>query len=390
MNSLHLKTRGVVLVFWLVLIVYMILTTPRNYYNLKTLRPNEILKNIQQTENNTKIDIVLSPSSIIRNDTNYTLLSILRFAPWVNRIHIPFSEQMKTTSIVSDIFSKNKVIVFKTELLNYTIMSPRLTEKFIIIQPDYIFTNYVFSWHFFINKTPVMRTKNMGCMAMTRSIFNQCIFKENIPKSHQYVFAMLKGIEDDDIKFVNNKDKFYLNNDLNIVSSTKNVVGRNEEEIKKLLMHTTKHKTKGIIIAISSQDNDDDIINDIPESDQGYLIIWIKLSNFKNSHKRLSFLHRCFATNNILIELNPKQFEFNIETISTEIMKKFNNDEKKQITKILSCNNVPIFLSNIYSGFIQNLSNQIGNKLSQVYEVPFEVFQKRTQQTPESLRLKYV
>lgn len=390
MNSLHLRTRGFVLVCWLVLIVYMILTTPRNYYNLKTLRPNEILKNIQKSENNTKIDIVLSPSSIIRNDTNYTLLSILRFAPWVNRIHIPFSKQMETTNIVSDTFSKNKVIVFKTDLLNYTIMSPRLTEKFIIIQPDYIFTNYVFSWHFFINETPVMRTKNMGCMAMTRSIFNQCIFKENIPKSHQYVFAMLKGIEDGDIKFVNNKDKFYLNNDLKIVSSTKNVVGRNEEEIKTLLMHTKQHKTKGIIIAISSQDNDDDIINDIPESEQGYLIIWIKLSNFKNSNKRLSFLHRCFATNNILIEINPKQFEFNIETISTEIMKKFNNDEKKQITKILSCNNVPIFLSNIYSGFIQNLSNKIGNKLAQVYEVPFEVFQKRTQQTAESLRLKYV
>lgn len=162
-----------VVVFWVSLFVMM------TNSQLQFTSAKQQLQHLYQEG----IDVVL-----VAPVSEKTLLSIKKYMGWIRNIHI----QNK------DIYQDTRIIPFKQELVHYSMTSPLLSEHFVIIQPGWLFTDYVFASQFFINKQPVVR-KSLGkpLAALTRKIFNENSFYDH--KVCPVVFALQHGIKNKSI-----------------------------------------------------------------------------------------------------------------------------------------------------------------------------------------------
>lgn len=221
--------RALGLIAALVLVVLSLSSSGRN--RARELRLLELVE--QPTP---PIDVVLGfPTVEVDNpQSNFTVLSILRFAPWVRRIHLHLPPSSPSSSdAVADHWQDWKehrhsrlIYVREKELSGYYRHSPYLSERFIFWPGGRLLVNYVFPWEFFVDEHPVRRN---DLIPMTRALWGELqsvppVLPERrpvreVPRSssgfdrdelegwfrhsrphrlgHEMVLVLLAGVEDD-------------------------------------------------------------------------------------------------------------------------------------------------------------------------------------------------
>lgn len=309
--------------------------------------------------------------------TNYTVLSILRFAPWIKTIHLQIHQKLlKHVDVWKSWTTASRITYFIGSPLTYSLTSPILSQDFIIMDSNCFFSNYVFPWQFFFRDSPVVRTSYMGCYPTKRKMFNQAGYLQSYNETLldvQTQYVTLKGLTEKTILFQDNLDmlSFSFAND-NLITSITSIDSKPVplELIGKYLKYEEKNKsTKKTfnLVLIVVQNHTDDASILIPSSlYQECIKLWVKVSELGDGYDRLSFVHRMIATHSMFVELVPSQFK-NIEEITVDIVK-----------NIRSLSNGEVFnVKNVLSYGIDDsyqLINNISNKLASFYDTVYEVF----------------
>jgi hypothetical protein len=117
------------------------------------------------------IDLILASPMIVgsadipESNTNFTLLSVVRFAAWVRRIHI-YDPHLASQSPQDP---QARLVYFGEDLRRYCLICPLLSEHFLLLKPHHLLTNYVMPWFFFVNGRIVRESTESGLTAMSRS-----------------------------------------------------------------------------------------------------------------------------------------------------------------------------------------------------------------------------
>jgi hypothetical protein len=298
--------------------------------------------------------------------------SVRTFLPWVGRIHIPATlyqdghqvsgEQVKQepeqekVAKLPDLFQgwvdDAQVLVFDKPLLEYTLASPRLAEHFLLLDPRYIFANYVFPWQFFLSGSPVVRSTWFGCTPCTRRIFNECWYRTVAPPK-QLRHAVREGVKSKLIRFKDNRDGL-----------TKACL---DEGVTKepMFQRAAKDRTQPfrVTLCLIGQGQADDRDIHLPEEFDTVIQIWVRLSDVKDSLQRLKFMHRMIVTNNVFVEVVPQNFNNSDEQCAVETVRRIRNMVGSQP---LNVSHVFSYLPTAATEFV----NSVAHKVAAVYEVP--------------------
>jgi hypothetical protein len=267
----------------------------------------------------TDLDVVLL------EDIHEKVSTILKFMPWARKIHIQ-------TNVNPNPISQNRVILFKQNLLHYSLTSPILAQHFIVIESGFTLSNYLFPSQFFINKQPVIRMKN-NVFGMTRTIFNENAFYE-YDKSQQVLFAFKNAIKNRQILY-----KSYPLIHVQESNTMRDILNNNN------IIHATA------IIVSDSYLQDINMTNNIQQ-------IWIVIiKTVEYSYQRLHFFQRVASVNGTIIEIIPKK---NLETVIVEVIGKI---KSVMLHK-------PKF---VFGPKELCIANNLGNKISQVYNIGFTI-----------------
>lgn len=378
-----------VLLLGLVLFLYSMATLSGTPHGLKRLTSQEVVEYVQLRKLD-PVDVVLmtpfvkfKPSQRFDNtksgdtnsgDTNYSAMSVFRFAPWVRRIHLfdPDIEHHPENHLDHWISSqKSRVVYFHQDLLEYSLSSPFLAEKFIVLKPNFLITNYVFSWQFFVGTSPVIRNCNTGLMPLTRSLLNECIY-QNIKPEHYYRYSVWKGIQDGNILYEDNEDHFIAPCSQVPVTTTRAVSVFSEEQIQSFFrfkqVAKNREKPHKILLNIICNPHDD-IHFDAWTQNKDTVQVWVHLTDLKDASSRLSFFHRMIVNQNIFIEIQPNKFKWKPESVAAEVMRRLRSlsqNEPFSVTRVCS-----YWVSKDWR---ESLCNEIGNKLAMAYETGFDPF----------------
>jgi hypothetical protein len=179
---------GVILIaFWLS--AFFMVTQSQSVQQLTTKLEIQHINGIESG-----IDVVLL--SNLELDSEHSLASILQFMSWVRKIHVQCDSMQRDAKNCID---HQRIVEFKHDILHYTITSPHLAEHFILFQPGFLVTDYVFPSQFFINGHPVLRKPVVGVTALTRTIFNENAFYEH--KTCPVLFALRLGLKHRTIRY---------------------------------------------------------------------------------------------------------------------------------------------------------------------------------------------
>jgi hypothetical protein len=284
----------------------------------------------------TEIDVVLL------EDSYEKLSTVLKFMPWARKVHIQ-------TNVNPNPISQERVILFKQNLLHYSLTSPTLAQHFIVIESGFTLSNYLFPSQFFINKQPVIRMKN-NVFGMTRTIFNENAFYE-YDKSQQVLFAFKNAIK--------NRQILYKSYPLVHVqeSNTMRDISNHDN-----IIHAT-----AIIVS-------DSYLQDINMSNIQQ--IWIVIINkVEYSYQRLHFFQRVASVSGTIIEIIPKK---NIESVIVEVIGKIKSVMLDNIRKSLN-DGVHTVLTKpkfVFGPKELCIANNLANKISQVYDIGFTILEK--------------
>jgi len=377
----------ILLLFYVCMFLYTLITLSCAPAGLETLSEKHVLNYVKKRSFPEVDVIILDPCITLSNSnpnqpTNFSALSVMRFAPWIRRIHL----QSKPTKKQKDNYQHwkqnqhSRIVTFDEDLLTYSLTTPFLTECFLILQPEYLITNYIFNWQFFINGSPVLRTCMTGLTPLTRTIFNECVFKydrNNQPELKTLLsYTYRLAIEEKQLKYINNQDHFVTpcSTRPTLSSSTKKMSVFNENSVKDYFHFEESNKDRSskpfkIVIVLMSEWTDD-LTYEIDPKYNNVVQVWINLFQKVHHGKRLSFLHRMLVKKNVFIELDAQSFGWNHEQIGAEIMKqliKVSNNEKFEILETFS------YMGNNSSTVCRNC-NVIANKIGKVYSCPVSVF----------------
>jgi len=352
----------IIIIVIIVIIILLALVTLPTLFDLNTLDTLSSNKIIQHVNGDYIVDIVLLPPFVIDSGTNFSFLSVLRYIPWVRRVHI-FDENIP--SLPS---TESKIMYFNQSLLHYSITTPYLSEMFLVLEPEFVVTNYIFPWQFFIRSSPVIRDCNIGIHPFTRHIFNECIYSQsNLPNfAAMKLYAVNQGKSLKTILYKNNADHIIPPCSALPITSTKHAkhipvdlrsLFQYEEPIK---MHD-----QDIVIVVINQ-NWEDLFFCPPLQFQHCTQLWV-CPLTKNTSKRLSFIHRMKVTKNMYIELASKDTEKNC----VRVMRNLKGGRMRGVKCVCS-----------------HKANKIGNRLAQIYDLPLEILISTTTQKNEIERLK--
>ena len=343
-------------------LIMCIFSVAKNTQNTEHLDENELLKCI--SEKTPPIDIILIPPFVIDPDTktNFSAMSILRFAPWVHRIHIKDQNQQQSQQHF-DYWQKNqdkRLIFFHEDLLTYSVQTPYLAEHFIVLFPQYLITNYVFPWQFVVRDQLSRKSCKSGLACMTRTLLNECYPMRT--EVLDEVFKCLKNNTDD---YLNNYDHFIPACSNRRISSTKLIRTFESNTIKSYFQFEDIEKTPSAIHLIVVDQIEDDLVFALERT--SVMQLWVHIANGSASPaKRLSFLHRMRACKNLSMECQRQ----NPEKMGADIM--------KQVRKL------GVKIARIYSN---SACQKLGNKLSVVYQCPSTVLILKQEASDELDRL---
>ena len=327
------------------------------------------------------VDAVVMPPFVMSKDekTNYTVLSIFRFAPWIRRIHIvvpkSMHEEYKHTTNLVDYWkthSNQKIVHTCQDLLEYSLASPFLAKQFIVVKPSYIFSNYVFNWQFFINDSPVLRTCVTGIIPLTRDILNECVYQKLTEKNY-FKYALTKGLQDKTVRFYNNKDHFIGSCSSLPLKNTQKLVVYDEKNVRQMLRFTVKNKERSkpykIVVCIINE-YIHNLKFTLPTEYENKIQMWVYLGQPDKHSQRLSFLSRVMVTNNFFLEIDPTTHNYNSESIGAFVMKHL----RSTVTNVEDLTVKQIFSYGLQSNSSTQMCNEVGNKLAKTYECPYNVF----------------
>jgi hypothetical protein len=352
---------------WLMLLLYILLSNT-NSQPYSTLQATDIIAHMQN-DPAAEIDVIILTPTVKSEDekTDYTILSVLRFAKWVKRIHLACKE--KHSNVYEAWTTQSNLILFHHDLLQYTLTAPNLSEKFIIISPQHLFSNYVFKWQFFAGDSPCVKLQPAGCTPLTRTIFNECVYTKVDPK-YQIAYAVSKGLRTGTIAYANNRDHLTISHNPMTISSIKKIsTQRSEDTIFKYFKYTDRQlgfdNPVKVVVCVIGNNTDDQYVK-LPTNTDSTVKIWVKLSTISHDSARLSFLHRMLAGRHMFVEISPDG----------------STDEQYSVRIIRSLRSLlksPFVVTRVFSyGMKENLSNkilsnEIANKLAIYFQSLFEI-----------------
>ena len=344
------------IIILLALVTLLTLLTLLDLNTLDTLSSNKI---IQHVHGDYTVDVVLLPPFVIDSGTNFSFLSVLRYIPWVRRVHI-FEE-----NIPSPTLTESRIMHFNQSLLHYSISTPYLSETFLVLEPEFVVTNYIFPWQFFIGSSPVIRDCNIGIHPFTRQIFNECIYSQsNLPNfAAMKLHAVNKGKSLKTILYKNNADHIIPPCSALPITSTKHAKYI-PADLRSLFQYEEPMKMhdQDVVIVVINQ-NWEDLFFCPPLQFQHYKQIWA-CPLTKITSKRLSFIHRMKVTKNMYIELTLKDTEKNCVRVMRDL-------KGKRVKCVCSYK-----------------ANKTANRLAQIYDLPLEILISTTTHENEIERLK--
>jgi hypothetical protein len=360
----------------LILFSFFLITTVNSHPNFKSLEEYNVIDCIKQKDF-PLIDVVILPPSLHEDEKNLSVESIFRFAPWVNRIHLYSTNDSEEEKV--DLWGdrNSRVVVFKQDILNYTLVSPSLQEHFIFLRPGYMFTNYVFPWQFFIKESPVLMPYYTGCIPLSRGMFNENLYAGDMHYTplERVEYAVEKAIEDKRILYRNNRDHFSTSFDVSRVSSSKKISSvsdalRMVEPLRKC-DKVPSFQNKFVLCVIC--DPSDDLNYPLQQEYDGRNVVWVKLTHMSQPERRLSFIHRMVAGKNLFIEIATSKFDYDVEKVTVEIMRRLK--ELKGRNSFL----VDKVFSYPPTGSPKTIfTNKVSNKVASVYEAGFRMFYSET------------
>ena len=369
----------VLISFFVLLSSILIMLAPEN--GTIRLTEREIMQYIEKKQF-PDIDIILLPPYVMGAKdppTNYSALSVMRFAPFLRRMHIYKEEDKahpKNRFEYWNQYKSSRIVHFSDTLLDYVLNSPYLSEHFLILLPHYVLTNYCFSWQFFVFGKMVLKTCNTGIVAMTRSCFNECcyVFSRD---TQLYVncirYAYKRAFRDGQLFCKHNQDHFIAPCSAAPIKNTKKVTKFQESDLEALFYHEEKIKNREtpipIVLAVI-YDADHVLQMHVPQIYQENIQIWVYLYDKIDAVKRLSFLHQMLSLKNVFIEVDISTFPSNTaENVGAYIMKEVKKFSENTEFKVLD-----VFSYPHEKNYYENLSNIIGNKLANAYNCPFSIF----------------
>jgi hypothetical protein len=400
-----LTTEGIIKNYMFFMGVALLLFCFLSYADsLNTLSTQQVLEYIEQ-RNYPLVDIVLLPPFVTNGKpksdpqhVNYSVLSVMRFAPWIRRIHIYDKDQKESENVHEywKTHQKLRLVHFHQDLLNYSLTSPFLSECFLVLKPRFLLTNYLFHWQMFIHHYPVVRNCDMGLLPLTRKILNECSFTQLKPAQY-FQYAYRYATQNQQILYKNNLDHFFPPCSSQPITTTKYVPVFDEARVRQFFEYEEPHKKRGSpfeIVLIITCHADDDMTYSIDKKYKNIVQIWVHLMTPKatrDSSARLSFLHRMIVAKNVFLEISGSRLHWKADQMGAEVMRRIrqmsqdhNQQEHHHHTeyKVLD---VISYKHRDDGDWYENQSNIVANKLAQAYNAPFSIFTQNTATTIEQM-----
>jgi hypothetical protein len=355
------------LVFWLILcLVNLYQVFMKGYESDKGLHglqrwPAKKVLNYIYEKQFPVVDVVILAPFVMSKDreTNYSALSIFRFAPWVRRLHVLDPEGSEPTeSDAADHWrdhQRSRIVHTRQDLLTYSLTSPYLSQHFFVLKPHYVLSNYLFSWHLFVSGSPVHRNFRTGLLPLTREIFNECVYRP-MDEAQRFSYAVWKAVQTRAVKYEDNRDHFSS-------SHTTRLLVAEEDEAAELLKFEEVAKNRDApfrltLFVVDQYDADLKAYDMLPEAYDARIQIWIYISSSSKPSAQLSFVHRMVVNKNLFLEIVPTPFP-TTEALGAEVMRRlrqFSKQQEFQVEEVLSpgpqeavrCNDVAQKLATAY------------------------------------------
>lgn len=281
------------------------------------------------------VDILLHPPYVMDGEKNLSLVSVLRFVPWVRRIHVFDGETHNDPVEYWKSHQKSRIVLFSQPIVEYCATSPFLESKFLILAPLSIVSNYVFSWTFFRdNKIHPLETR----------------FPHHL---YPYEREHLDSIH----SFSNVTPKPY-----------------HLQHVKSLLHYAEvekDRKTRPLPLVLCIINNPrDDLQVKVPSEFDSMIQVWVRVvfqGTKELARDRLSILHRMIVSRNVYIEL--EQQSSNEEQLGARIMRELfersgdkGTKEKFRVAAVFSFG-----------------TNKVAKKLALAYDTVFQEFATLTE-----------
>lgn len=377
-------------ILFLVLYCSLLFLSPEK--DTQSLNETEIMQYIVKKQFPT-VDIILLPPFIMgiqEPPTNYSVLSVMRFAPWIRRMHICDrwnNRDLKKKHVNEwDNTKLARIVQFSDSLLDYVLSSPYLSEHFLILCPNFVLTNYCFSWQFFVSNTIVLKPCKTGLVAMTRTCFNECCYvfprdTELYEKCIRYAYQQAFRVAT--LFYKHNRDHFISPCSSAKIKNTKKITNFQEQAVQQLFKFEEKIKDrqKPIKLVLCVIGDAQDVLQcHLPAKYVEYVQIWIYVLTNATDAERLSFLHQMLSMKNVFIEVDSSKFPVNrSETMGAYIMKEIHAFSKQHEFKVLE----------VFALKRQPLCHILAEKLGKTYQAPTSLFveQDSTDTSPEYERL---
>lgn len=293
----------------------------------------------------TPVDVILVPPFVMDGENNLSLVSVLRFMPWIRRIHLQDYKHNEDPIEYWKQHQHSKLILFSSDLRTYVHSSPFLVDQFVVLQPLYVLSNYTFMWQFFIRDVPVVRScKHAGIVPYVRARYGEV-------GAH----------------YLDNPDRFIPPCSTSLIKTvTYASPVYDPNKIKALLHFNEIHKDREsrpvqIVLCVVNSTNEDVILGD-PFSSS--IQVWVRtIKKNDNAHQRLSFIHRMIVQHHAFIEVPHTDNE---EAMGAEIMKQLRSMSNGMEFKIkavcaVTPNTLATKLARVYETTVTELSS-IANK----------------------------
>lgn len=374
--------------------VYFTLMLDQPAWDLKVLNGHQVFQNIT-SHSQTEIDVVLIPPFVETftqggakdKSTNYSVLSVFRFMPWVRRVHMFDPNAPKDLIEHWSTHQKSPFVTFHQPIVEYSLTSPFLAEKFIVLHGEYMVTNYVFPWQFFVDNSPIIRKNNTGLTPFTRAIMNENVYVQNgifgRPENKVYQYAVWKGLRTGKIEYAHNRDHLSMPCPNKEVASTRRFSSFTADELIPYLKFEKVHKRRKSpfeMVLCVTYDTRADLTFTLPEKYQTAIHMWVIVRSHTPVHERISIAHRMKVQENLFIELDPSKFENKAESLGAEVVKRIkrltNDPDAIRVVEVYG-----------HEPYQEKLTNQVANKLAQFYQSAFSTF-VTTHPTDQSERLR--
>lgn len=391
----------IICIVWLLVctLFYFVTQSPFDY--LHQLDTNFINEYIIETNfmKNSKIDVIIlnddknSSKSVENENHNFTLVSILRFAPWVNMIHIEQSENDNDDFITlyDQWEDDGNIIFFKKNLLDYSLTTPVLSEQFIIFQPNVMLTNYIFPWQFFIHQSPVYRFKNPGIIPCTRKMMNECIYSSNSSTAKKntnslIIHSLVTGAKNKQLLYKNNRDHFKRSN-----PTMKHIDTLSSNEIKKYLAFTELHKDYSkynIVIITDLYDYKNAIHQTFRNSTHPIIVVFLKFKTSTiNPDNFQTFLAHIAIRKQTFVMVHVFDHQYVVEKVVANIMKQLNILNQK-VESVGSYCEESKTLWNFKEISQKNFAHKVCERLSNAYDGLFFTFKKIQKEAKECTQME--